>query len=37
MILQVKPQSQLAPFPIIISQDLGTTNKSSKLCGKSVS
>ena len=37
MILQVQPQSQLAPFPSIISQDLETTSKSSKLCGKSVS
>lgn len=30
MILQVQPQSQLAPFPSIISQDLGTTNKKFK-------
>ena len=34
MILQLKPQSQLAPFPSIISQDLDTTSKSSNPCGK---
>ncbi len=34
MILLVQPQSQLAPFPSIISQDIDTTSKSSHPCGK---